>query len=109
MGLTRDAILSADDLPRREVPCPEWGGSVWVRSITLAERLELMPLVKSDGDITAEMVALCACDEAGTRLFALDDAQRLKAKSAAVVQRVALAALELNGLTKGAAEGAEKN
>ena len=36
--LSRNAILNADDLPRKEVFVSEWNGSVFVRALTGAER-----------------------------------------------------------------------
>ncbi|MEU5950323.1 hypothetical protein ABZ793_32935, partial [Micromonospora sp. NPDC047465] len=36
--LNRDAILAAEDRTYEEVNCPEWGGSVRLRSITGAQR-----------------------------------------------------------------------
>ena len=38
MTLTRDSILSADDLPMVKVECPEWKGHVYVRTMTGKER-----------------------------------------------------------------------
>ncbi len=32
--LSKEAILSADDLPREIVSVPEWGGQVYVRTMT---------------------------------------------------------------------------
>lgn len=36
--LTREAILSADDLPAETVDVPEWGGKVRIRTMTGSER-----------------------------------------------------------------------
>ena len=36
--LDKAAILTADDLGRREVAVPEWGGTVLIRGLTGAER-----------------------------------------------------------------------
>ena len=36
--LNREAILAAEDLPRELVEVPEWGGAVYVRALTGAER-----------------------------------------------------------------------
>ena len=40
MLLTRDKILSADDIRSERVKVPEWGGEVIVREMTGAERDE---------------------------------------------------------------------
>ena len=38
MSLTRHAILEAPDIETREVPVPEWGGTVYLRALTGAQR-----------------------------------------------------------------------
>jgi hypothetical protein len=37
MALDKAGIFAANTLPRVEVQVPEWGGSVWVRTLTAAE------------------------------------------------------------------------
>ena len=84
--LTRDAILGADDLPRREVEVPEWGGRLWVRTMTGLERdryeagLVVEPGTKRAdrlANLRARLVALTAVDAAGERLFAETDVEAL--------------------------------
>ncbi len=36
--LTKEAILAADDLPRETVLMPEWGGDVYVRTMSGTDR-----------------------------------------------------------------------
>ena len=36
--LTKEAILAADDLPRETVLVPEWGGDVYVRTMSGTDR-----------------------------------------------------------------------
>ena len=38
MLLTKESILSVQDLPRELVEVAKWGGSVWVRGMTAGER-----------------------------------------------------------------------
>ena len=40
MALTADQILAADDMGLKEVNVPEWGGSVYIRVMTVGERDE---------------------------------------------------------------------
>ena len=40
MALTADQILAADDMGLKEVAVPEWGGSVFIRVMTVGERDE---------------------------------------------------------------------
>lgn len=107
MSLSRDDILGADDLPMEEVEVPEWGGSVFVRSMTGAERDQFeTDLISNNTDdksvnlknMRARLVALCAVDDAGERLFSSQDATELGSKSAAALDRVFSRAQTLNGL-----------
>lgn len=114
--LTRDAVLESDDLPHKDVPVPEWGGLVRVRTLTAAERDAFeQSLAAGDGDkanlanIRARLCALCMVDEAGGRLFTDDDAARLGAKSGQALDRVFAAAQSLNAMGKAAGDAMEKN
>jgi hypothetical protein len=119
--LTRDAILGAQDMVREEVPVPEWGGSVFIRSMSGTERDAWeQSLVVPEGkagkpgkadvrNIRARLVAFCAVDEAGQRLFADADVQALGAKNAAALDRCARVAQRINGLTPEALEDAKGN
>lgn len=107
--LSKDQIRAADDRRLTEVEVPEWGGSVFVRTLPLSERLDLSAAAKRDGDLTIDLVVLCACDPDGGRLFATEDADWLAGKNGEVLQRIALVAIEVNGLTAKATEDAAKN
>lgn len=117
MALNKDQILHADDLPRREVQTPEWGGSVFVRALTGDERDSYEgEMLGSDGtrktDVTgvrARLAVRTIVDEGGRRIFDDQDAFELGAKSAAVLQRIFESVLELSGMTEAAAEDAVKN
>lgn len=108
MLLTKDAILSANDLVTEDVDVPEWGGTVRVRSISGAERDAFeQAIVTRKGksvqtnlaNIRAKMVALCVVDEGGQRLFTDADVVALGRKSAAALDRVFSVAQRLAGLT----------
>lgn len=105
MSLTRDQILEADDLERQEVEVPEWGGSVWVRSMTGLERDKFETTLTNGKDkgvnlqnIRARLVGLCSVDDGGARLFTDDDVKLLGKKSAKALDRVFDVAQRLNGL-----------
>jgi len=109
MALTREQILKADDLPKREVEIPEWGGSVWVRTMTGAERdvFERHILaaegskVEAAKQMRARLVTLTACDDAGARLFNDNgDLDAVSGKSSKALDRVFEVALKLNGLSE---------
>ena len=105
--LDREAILGADDLPRELVDVPEWGGSVYVRSLMGHERDDVEQRVREqrtrDGQmkqagVKALVVALCVSDEAGERLFTAEDAMALNEKSGAALDRIWQVAARLNHL-----------
>jgi len=116
--LTRDQILTADDILSEVVPVPEWGGEVRVRGLTGAERDRYeASLIEIQGkrrqlklhNVRARLVSLAAVDEEGRRLFDDRDVEALGKKSAAALERVASAAQRLSGLTDADVEELAKN
>jgi hypothetical protein len=116
--LTRDAILQAQDLPRELVSVPEWGGEVYVRALTGAERDAFeQSIVEQKGKSTkmnlqnmrAKLVALTVVDEEGKRVFSDADAKLLGQKSALALNRVFEVAQKLSGLTPEDVEELTKN
>lgn len=106
--LTRDQIMSCDDLQRELVDVPEWGGDVYVRTMTGSERdaYEMRMVADRDKggitgihDIRATLAALTVCDEDGAPLFSLTDIEALGRKSCAALDRVCEVAQRLNRLT----------
>ncbi len=104
--LTRDDILGADDLTREPVEVPEWGGTVFVRTMTGTERDEFETSMfvglgkkrkENFANLRARMVALCAVNDKGERLFTYQDAEALGRKNAAALDKVFDAAQKLNG------------
>lgn len=107
--LSRDAILAADDREYEVVPCPEWGGEVRLRSLTGSERDAYeQSLVQTRGksremnlrNARAKLVALCAVDENGNRLFTDADVNALGKKNAKPLDRLFDAARRLAGLSE---------
>lgn len=117
--LTRDAALAANDAPPNErVDLPEWGGHVFVRMLPLGPRGqwedECFDTVTGKPRINtrmmeAKIVVLATCDDSGGLLFSDRDISALCEKSADVVERIALAAMSLNGLSVGDVEDEVKN
>jgi hypothetical protein len=112
--LTRDEILATDDRTRELVEVPEWGGSVWVRSLSGLERdryegamvayrrlakggLEIDRVVTDN--IRARLVSLSVVDEAGNRLFTDVDVIALGSHSAQALNRICEVAQRLSGLS----------
>lgn len=102
MILTRDKILSSPDLPREEVQTPEWGGSVFVRTMSGSERDAFVHhCIEQKDDIRglkARLLCLTLCDETGSRLFGDDDQEALDAKSSKVLDDLFQVAQRLSGL-----------
>jgi hypothetical protein len=106
--LTRDAILTANDIRTEEVDVPEWGGVVLVRGMTGTERDAFEArVVETHGKTTrvnlvnfrAKFVASVCVDDAGQPLFTEADIAALGKKSAAALQRVFNVAQRLSGLS----------
>lgn len=103
--LDRDSILNVVDLKPEVVEVPEWGGSLYIRMLTASERDKFEASCVGTGkkqnltNIRARLVVLCACDEAGERLFTDGDAEALGRKSAAAVDKVFGACSKLNGFS----------
>ena len=107
--LTKEQILSSDDLVKELVHMPEWGGDVWVRGMTGSERDSFeMDVVEQRGkksavnmnNMRAKLCSRSICDEAGTLLFTEADIKKLGEKSAAALSRIFMIAQRLSGITE---------
>lgn len=135
--LTAAQILGADDYQFRDVPCPEWGGTVRIRNLTGAGRGIFIkrnmaarsaqqdydkacaaakaagqpqpPDTTIDFEAEAVLVAMTAVDDTGSPIFTEKQVEALKLKSAAPLTRCADAAQDLAGMTAAAQEKAVKN
>lgn len=105
--LSRDEILQAVDIKKELVEVPEWGGSVWVRGMTGADRDRFeSSVIEMRGskqtlhldDMRAKLCSACICDEEGKLLFTPADVKALSAKSATALNRVFAIAQRLSGI-----------
>lgn len=105
--LGKKEILGAPDICKELVAVPEWGGEVWVKGLTGAERDKfesgiLQQKGKSQqlnlANVRAKLASFSICDEEGKRVFSDEDVQALSQKSAAALQRVFGVAQRLSGL-----------
>lgn len=105
--LTKNAILSQSDREIELVEVPEWGGVVFVRSLSGEERDQFeASIIERNGrdvrtnlrNLRARLVVLAACDESGNPIFSPGDADALGAKSAAALDRIFSVAQRLSGL-----------
>lgn len=111
--LTKEAILGVDDLPREQVHVPEWGGDVFVRTMTGVDRdafeASLIGQERRMENVRARLVALTLCDENAKRLFDDQDVSALGAKSARALDRVFTVAQRLNGIGAEQSDAAKKD
>lgn len=115
--LTREQILGAVTLRTEDVEVPEWGGVVRVSEMTGTSRdaweQSLVPRETGGpaniANIRARLVAACAVDDKGRRLFTDVEAEELGQKSALALERIAKVAQRLNGLTADEVETAKGN
>ena len=114
--LTREAILTATDLPFTEVHVPEWGGIVRVQTMTGAAREKWeVAVFGTDGktrttdNFRGKLIASTVVGEDGELLFTMEDAPALSKKSSKALDRVFDVAQELNGLKPNAVEKAAGN
>ena len=115
--LTKEQILSAT--PKLlEIEVPEWGGSVFIRPVTLAEQAKLADLglkhekgsvVVRMKSITLQLVQWAACDADGQPIFEMKDIEALMNKSASALLRLQDAILKFSGLTEESRKELEKN
>jgi len=98
--LNKDAILASNDLPKEEVQVDEWGGSVYVRTMTASERDRFETHFRPGQNVRALLAVCTVCDENGKAIFDESDVTALGAKSAAALDKVFTVAIRLNGIGK---------
>jgi hypothetical protein len=107
MSLNKQEILQADDVVKELVHVPEWGGDVYVKGMTGAERDKFeASIVKMTGkeqtfnmtNFRAKLASMTICDEQGKRLFSDADIIELSNKSANALQRIFTVAQRLSGI-----------
>ncbi len=114
--LSAKEILSAPDIgDLRKVEVPEWGGHVFVKIMSGAERdywevlsTHQMREMKTI-NLRATLCVMTVCDEKGKRLFKDEEVKPLGDKSAIVLDRIFDIASRLNKLTNDDLKELEKN
>lgn len=117
-GLTKEQIIGFDDLKSEAVEVPEWGGTVFIRRMTGAERdayeadvfeTKGTTVTMKRENFRAKLVSRCLVDEAGERLFSDAEIATLSKKSAAALDKCFSAAQRINGMAAVEQEKIEKN
>ena len=116
MPLTKEAILTADDLTRERVEVPEWGGDVWIAVLPGTEREKFEKrMAETPGEqlgitgVLAHLLVAVLQNEAGELLFTEADIPRLAGKSSVVLMDLIKRAMTLNALMPADVEELAKN
>ena len=127
--LSRQQIIDAADINTLDIACPEWGGEVRIRSLTLKEadawRKSLMRETEVregrnvrkdlsfDKDKAVEnevnLIVMAAIDDNGQKVFQVEDVAALMKKHTAPIKRLVEAITKLSGIYAAAVDDAEKN
>jgi hypothetical protein len=94
-----------------EVPFPELGKSLYVRTMTTEERdvYELDTLDDPGKNIRARLIVCATCDADGNRVFEPGDKEAISQLPVNLTQRLFREALKLNDITKDDISQLEKN
>lgn len=112
-----NSIDSVNDIDIVKENIPEWGGYVFIKQISLKDRLSLeSKYLDSSGkfdisnkDFIVDLVSYCLCDSDGKRIFVNDkDLEILRSKNAKIVMNLFIKCNEHNYGTKEAIESLEK-
>lgn len=111
MGLSKAKILSAKDVRLAKVNVPEWGGDVFVKTLSGTER-DAFEDAYSDQKMKqfrVRFLVLTLCNDDGERLFTDAERDELGKKSSIVINRLFEKAWEHNAFTTEAVESLGKD
>jgi hypothetical protein len=118
MPASKESIFAFKGKPSHAVDVPEWGGTVYVRVMSGAERdgyedetyrLNGKSVQLNRVNARARLLVRCLSDEEGKRLFSDADADTLGNQPADVIDKVYSVALRVNGFTEKDVEDLAKN
>lgn len=107
MALSKKAILAAKDTKLKgPVAVPEWGGEVYLRTISGSERDQFEDAYSEQKmkAFRARFLVLTLADDAGERLFQDDEVEVLGKKSSVVINRLFDEAWAHNAFTQEAVD-----
>jgi hypothetical protein len=107
MALSKAKILAAKDVKLSEaIPVPEWGGDVFVRTISGTERDAFEDAYSENRmkQFRVRFLAMTLADESGERLFSDSDMDALGGKSSVVINRLFDIAWKHNALSNESVE-----
>lgn len=85
--LTKEQILLVTDKATKQIEVPEWGGSVFIRGMTIDDA-DYVASIKDDNQIGLKIIVRMVVDENGKQLFTDKDIPALKKKSIRAITRV---------------------
>lgn len=101
--LDKHSILAADDAGVSRFDVPEWGGHVFMKTLSVAEGIAFQ--AAKDGVVDEKVVILfltfALCDEAGSPIFNQSEVDEIARKSPHAIARLGNAALAHNKMTEG--------
>ena len=112
MALSKAKILAANDVKLSEaVPVPEWGGEVYIKTLSGTERDAFEDSYSQNKmkAFRARFLVLTLCDEGGERLFGDNEVDALGKKSSIVINRLFEKAWEHNAFTNAAVDAMGKD
>lgn len=100
MALNKAKILAAEDVKLDKVAVPEWGGDVYIKTLSGTERDAFEDAYSQDKmrQFRVRFLVLTLCDEKGERLFTDKEVDELGKKSALVIAKLFEKAWSLNAL-----------
>lgn len=100
-GLSASQIIAADDSKIEAIEVPEWGGTVYVKTLRGTDRdaFEESLSKEKDKPFRSRFLVMTLCDERGTLLFKPEQVAALGEKSSLVLNRVFDAAWAINYFT----------
>lgn len=112
----RDKILSSNDIKSEMVTVSEWDCDVKMKGLTGKQRARLLQdAVDSNGRMNLEkmypelIIYSCFDPETDEQLFNIEDREILNTKSGGALEKLAIVAMRLSGLSKSAVDEAVKN
>lgn len=96
--LTKEDIFNCNDLPIKEVKVPEWGGSVYIKALSVGQFNSLKEKKIESKEYFIRILAMSLVTEQGVRLMDDEEIKVLLDKSPSAVERIFDEILILNNL-----------
>ena len=96
--LDKAAIMAASDVKLEKINVPEWGGDVYLKTLSGTERDAFEDAYSTDRmkNFRPRFLVLTLCDKDGNRLFTDEEVATLGKKSSAVIAKLFDKAWALN-------------